>query len=217
MKKTYSYTLIAIIAIGITAFTFSTNSEVENISTQIIENVHPNENEHYYEADIGKAFPDYEIVHNAVARDLNFEKAKKDIKSTVKGTVIDIGEIKTWNDKTMNPELIPIVGERIKIDVQIEVEKSNNNVYKKGEIVTVTLLGAILPDSNIVALDDDEEFELGEEVIIHVAEDPNDIVDENVHYVKLGKYGKYTIQDGKAYNDSNHYGKSIEQALNEAN
>lgn len=209
----YTYVLIAIFAIGVSAFAFSTNNDTENIETQYI---HPNADEHYIVSDLDKAFPDYEIVNNALTRDLNFEKAKKDIKSTVKGTVIDISELKTWTDKTINPELVPIIGERIKIEVQIEVEKASK-VYKKGDIVTVTLLGGLLPDGKTVAMDSDDEYELGEQVIIHLAEDPNDVAGKNVHYVKLGKYGKYSIQDDKAYNDANHKGKSIEKILKEAN
>jgi hypothetical protein len=211
MQNKIVYTIITAIVVASIGFVFSVTSN-ENIEAHDVE-----DHTHYSQSDLGKAFPDHVLLPSSSATDLNMEKAKKDIISTIQGTVVGISGIKTWNDTTMNPDLIPLVGDRIKIDVQIEVEKSNKGDYKKGDIITVTLTGALMHDDKIISMDDNEQFEIGEEVIVHIAKDPNNIIGDNIHYVKLGQYGKYSVQNDKAYNERYHDGIPIAQALNEAN
>ncbi len=170
----------------------------------------------YVPSDISKAFPDYEIVFSSNAyATIDIVKVKDQVKYTVQGTVINIGDPEIWIDSTMNPELIGVVADRIKIEVDIEVDKvKKSKDIKKGDVITITITGDMV--DNVLSLDTREQFELGEQVIVHVAEDPNDIVGENIHFVKLGEYGKYKIQNNKAFNDQNSNGKSIEATLNEA-
>ncbi len=82
------------------------------------------------------------------------------------------------------------------------------------DVITVILTGKLLGKTHY--LDGGEpQFEVGEEVILHITIVPNDIVGKNIKYIKLGEYGKYKIQDGKAFNTKYPRGKIIRDALEE--
>ena len=147
----------------------------------------------------------------------DIQKVKGEVDYTVKGTVVHISEPIVWKDPTPKSEGYLIRnGENVKIEIDIEVDevaKSKDKV-DLGSIVTVTITGKLL--DNKLKLDGGEEhYELGERVIVHVSEDPHDIIGDNVKYVKLGEFGKYKIQGDKAYNALYPEGRNISNVLAE--
>ena len=170
----------------------------------------------YVPSDFSKAFPDYELAFSSNAyATIDIAEVKDDVKYTIQGTVINIGSPKVWIDSTMNPDLFGMVPDRIRINVDIKIDQVKKlKDIVKGDVITITITGDMM--GNILSLDSREQFEIGEQVILHIAEDTNDVIGENIHFVKLGEYGKYKIQNDKAYNEQNPNGKTIEASLNEA-
>lgn len=175
------------------------------------------QSEMYIPSDMSKAFPDYTLtVSHLSMTTTDITKVKDEVKYTVVGTVIKISESVVWIDPTPHDASVAdSLGDRIKIDVDIQVDVvTKGNDIKKGDVLTITITGT-LHDNNLITLDSAEQFELDEQVIVHVSEDPNDIIGKNIHYVKLGEFGKYKIQGDKAFNSKNPSGKSIKEALEE--
>jgi len=147
----------------------------------------------------------------------DIKKVKDQVDYTIRGTVVHISEPIPWKDPTPKSEGYEETrGKNVKIEIDIEVDetgKSKRNL-DSGSIVTVTITGRLLND--ILYLDGGEEqYELGERVIVHVAEDPYDIVGKHVMYVKLGEFGKYKIQNDKAYNVQFPEGRNISSVMSE--
>jgi hypothetical protein len=82
------------------------------------------------------------------------------------------------------------------------------------DIITVKVLGCIV-DNTLYLYPNSPQFEIGEDVIVHISIDPNDIIEKDFKFVQLGKYGKYKIQDDKAFNSKYPQGKDIIKALDE--
>jgi len=180
-----TFVLSAIVGISIFA--------VSNLMNQDV--AHPYEEElGYAPSDMSKAFPHLDGVEQGHASwtTTDIRDVKDQVAYTIRGTVIAIGEGEEWADPTPRPEHYDtIFGKNVKIPVDIKVQetKKTKSDVKPGDVITVTLTGKLL--GKTLYLDGGEpQFEVGEEVILHIAIDPNDIVGKNIKYVKLGEYGK---------------------------
>jgi len=177
----------------------------------------------YVPSDLNNAFSNYEVIQTGAVSwsATDVKKVKSEIAYTIKGTVVSISQPMAWNIPPVESEsYIQTRGEDIRILVGIEVEKSkkakNSNLpdLEIGSIYTVSITGKL--KDNVIDLEPDEEhYQIGEKVIVHVAKDSTDNVSEDGSYVKLAKYGKYKIQNDKAYNDKNTNGKSTHSAFDE--
>lgn len=147
----------------------------------------------------------------------DIKKVKGAVDYTIKGTVIHISEPISWTDPTPKSDgYVDARGSNVKIQVDIEVDEIGKakKSLERGSVVTVVITGKLL--NSVLYLDGGEEhYELGERVIVHVAEDPNNIVGDNVLYVKLGEFGKYKIQNNIAYNKQFSEGRSISSVMSE--
>lgn len=193
--------IIAIAAIGITA-----NIQQGELSVNQIE---------YTPSDISKEITEYEIVRSSTSYvTTNIKNVKDKVKMTIEGTVISVGKPIKWDDTTINPEIKDSVPESVKIPIDIQVDKVKKvKDVKKGDIVTVFVFGDRV--GNQLALEDGLNFETGEKVIVHIAQDRLPGQEESTNYVMLGQYGKYKIQDDVAFNAKYKDGKSIEEVLKE--
>lgn len=159
-----------------------------------------------------------EVTQGAASFATNdIQKVKSEVDYTIKGTVVSISEPILWTDPTPKSEGYYIRnGENVKIEIDIEVDETGKSKTQldAGSIVTITITGKLL--DNKLKLDGGEEhYEIGERVIVHVAEDPNDIIGKNVKYVKLGQFGKYKLQDDKAFNELYPEGRNISSVMSE--
>ncbi len=159
-----------------------------------------------------------EVTQGAASFATNdIQKVKGEVDYTIKGTVVSISEPIPWNDPTPKSEGYYIRnGENVKIEIDIEVDKTGKSKKKldAGSIVTVTITGKLL-DKKLKLDGGEEHYEIGERVVVHVAEDPNDIIGENVKYVKLGQFGKYKLNEDKAFNELYPKGRVISSVMSE--
>ena len=177
--------------------------------------------ENYIPSDMSKAFPELDGVledGDATVSTTNIEDVKGQVQYSIRGTVVNIGNLEEWKDPTPQPEEFQkIMGQNVKFPIDIEVtqiEKTKSDL-KVGEIITVKVLGSLI-DNTLYLYPDQPQFEVGEDVIVHVSIDPNDIIEKDFKFVQLGEYGKYKIQNGKAFNEQYPNGKAIKDALEEA-
>lgn len=132
---------------------------------------------------------------------------KDKILFTIRGKVVQVGDPIQWIDNAGNTHGA--------IPVEIELANSLKGNLKKGELFTV-FIDSIFIDNQYWLSTYEPQFEIGEEVLIHVAKSEIILDGKEMFYVELGHYGKYQIKDGKAYNEKFPYGKSLVQAENEA-
>jgi hypothetical protein len=137
----------------------------------------------------------------------NISDVKDKVLFTIRGKVIEVGNPIQWIDNAGNTHGA--------IPVQIELIDSLKGNLKKGELFTV-YIDSIFIDDQYWLSTYEPQFEIGEEVLIHIAKSEISLDDKEMFYVELGHYGKYQIKDGKAYNEKFPYGKSLVQAENEA-
>ncbi|MEM4320003.1 MAG: hypothetical protein QXT32_06495 [Candidatus Nitrosocaldaceae archaeon] len=155
----------------------------------------------------------------------------KDVKDqviyTIRGEVVDIREPLIWLDKYP-------VAERGMIPVDIKVKEVYKGDIKSDNIITLyvgtikdlpteqQLADGVIVDNSTYILPYEAVYEIGEDVLVHVMHatiDPESkYIDEllakeyanhKVYGTALGKYGKYTIKDGLAYNENYPYGVPI--------
>ncbi len=148
----------------------------------------------------------------------DIKKVKDAVDYTIMGTVVHVSEPIPWTDPTPKSDgYVETRGNNVKIRVDIEVDEIGKakSQLERGSIVTVVITGKLLND--VLYLDGGEEhYELGERVIVHVAQDPHDIMGGDALYVKLGEFGKYKVQNNRAYNDQFSEGRSISSVMSEA-
>lgn len=148
----------------------------------------------------------------------DIKKVKDAVDYTIRGTVVHISEPILWADPTPRADgYVETRGNNVKIHVDIEVDEIGKATrsLERGSVVTVVITGKLLND--VLYLDGGEEhYELGERVIVHVATDPHSIMGVDVMYVKLGEFGKYKIQNDRAYNEQFSEGRSISSVMSEA-
>lgn len=174
----------------------------------------------YTPSDMSKAFPQLDGVlrgGDASMLTTNIEDVKSLVQYTVRGTVVNIGNFEKWADPTPQPEeLQKIMGQNVKIPIDIKVTqvKKDKSDLNNGDIITVKVLGRLV-DNTLYLYPNSPQFEIGEDVVVHISVDPNDIIEKDFKFVQLGEYGKYKIQDGKAFNSLYPHGKDITKALSE--
>jgi hypothetical protein len=174
----------------------------------------------YTPSDMSKALPQFDDVlegGDVTMATTKIEDVKDQIQYTIRGTVVRIGTPEEWTDPTPQPEeLQKIMGKNVKIPVDIEVARVGKakSAIQSGEIVTVNVLGRIV-DNTLYLNPNSPQFESGEDIIVHISVDPSDIIEKNFKFVQLGEYGKYKIQDGKAFNPKHPHGRDIVKALDE--
>lgn len=209
MKNTYLLAIVAVVGVVAALVSMSTMSET-----------HLHSKTSYVPSDIANSLGSVTGVIQGEASwsTTDIKKVKDNVDYTIKGTVVHISEPIIWIDPSpRDPGYIESFGHNVKINVDIEVEKVGKAKVplEYGSIVTVVITGKLLND--VLYLDGGEEhYELGEQVVVHIAEDPNDIVGDDVLYVVLGEFSKYTIQNGLAYNEQFPNGRNISSVMSEA-
>ena len=212
MKNTYLLVIVVVAVVGISAASIALSSISE---TQL-----PNTtNTSYVPSNIAHSLGSVTDVIQSEASwtTTDIKKVKDEVDYTIKGTVVHISEPILWTDPTPKSEgYVETRGNNVKIEVDIEVEETGKakSPLESGSITTVIITGKLLND--VLYLDGGEEhYELGERVIVHVAEDPHDVIGDDVLYVKLGEFGKYKIQNNQAYNEQFPEGRNLSSVMSE--
>ncbi len=208
LQKTYPIIAALIIVLTITASVAMINYHE-----------HDAESYTYIPSNIGYALTTVDEVTQGAASfaTTDISKVKDQVDHTIKGTVVSISEPITWTEPTPKSEGYFIRnGENVKIEIDIEVDETSKSKIEldAGSIVTVTITGKLL-DNKLKLDGGEEQYEIGERVIVHIAEDPNEIIGKNVKYVKLGQFGKYKIHGDKAYNELYTEGRNISSIMSE--
>ncbi|MEM4317915.1 MAG: hypothetical protein QXO37_07750 [Candidatus Nitrosocaldaceae archaeon] len=148
---------------------------------------------------------------------------------TIRGEVVDIREPLIWLEKYP-------VAENGMIPVDIKVKEVYKGDIKSDSIITLyvgtikdlpteqQLADGVIVDNSTYILPYEAVYEIGEDVLVHVMHTTIDLVsvseyidellakeylEHKVYETALGKYGKYTIKDGLAYNENYPYGVPI--------
>ena len=126
---------------------------------------------------------------------------------TIHGTVRSVGSPVPWTGSAGN--------ERGIIPVELQVIQASKGEAPASGLFTVHLLadkiyGKYYLDSY------EPEFEVGEEVIVHISVDVLDKTSGELNLVTLGDYAKYQVNGDRAYNAQFPYGKPVDAAKNEA-
>lgn len=132
---------------------------------------------------------------------------KNSVDSTVHGTVLSVSTPLPWTDSVGNER--GIVSVELQIIEATKGQVTNSNTFIV-HLLTDKLDGTFYLDSY------EPEFEIGEEVIVHTGIETPDATSGDLNLVVLGEYGKYQVQGDRAYNIQFPYGKSINDAKNEA-
>ena len=144
----------------------------------------------------------------------DISKIKQTVLSTFRGTVANIAEPIDWSDNVgVVHGAIPII-----IDVTKNTKDLEKIQYREGDSFTFYVDSIKLDQGTYVISSYEPEFEVGEEVIVHIAKSKLGPMGEggNNYFVELGDFGKYKIKENKAYNEKFPQGKSIEEVLKEA-
>ncbi len=169
----------------------------------------------YVQSDITGANPNIAVAPTDVMlATQEISETKSTVVLTVKGTVRSVGDPIDWSDESKNQlGFVPII---------IEIDEKAKDItpdlkLKEGDQFTV-YLGGVYESGKFYMHGFEPQFEIGEKVILHVGHGKDDPVfgDDGFYFVELGKYGKYKVVDGKAYNDRHRDGKLLDKALNEA-
>lgn len=167
----------------------------------------------YEPSNISLANPDFIIVPSSVSMaTTDISKVKQTILATFRGTVTNIGEPIDWLDNVEQLHgAIPVT-----IKVIQNSKDAENKKYQKGDLFTFYVDSSKMDGKYYIA-SYEPQFEIGEEVIVHISKadlGPMGVGGDN-YFVELGEYGKYKIQDGKAYNEKFNQGRIIEKAIDE--
>ena len=174
----------------------------------------------YVPSDLSKAFPELDGVYYGPATFTtnNIGDAGEGVAYTVRGTVTGIGELEYYDDPAPRPvELGAIMPKPVLVPVDIrvsEITKGGGSDVGGGDTITVKLQGDLLEKT--LSFYGEPRFEVGEQVIVHVSVSDSDMIERGAKYVTLGEFGKYRVQDDKAYNAKHPGGIPVRQALGEA-
>ncbi len=199
-KQIITYSIIAIAALStVAAFNdpFVYNKTLFVLGTDIP----------YTASDISLSNPNIVGSQGSASYIAEFVTDIKDrVDYTVHGTVTSIGDPIPWTDNVGNSRGI--------IPIELEVKQ-----VTKGSLDSKTFTVHLLSnsaDNKWYLSPGNPDFELGEEVIVHITVESPDEEIGNLNLVALGEYAKYKIEDGRAYNVQFPYGKTIDGAINEA-
>ncbi|WP_148313051.1 hypothetical protein [Nitrosopumilus adriaticus] len=205
------FSLAAIVAVVAVSGIFFANFENEKVSEQI-------STTEYIPSDMGQYFPDYEVTHShASYGSIDMKDLKKDVKYSIQGTVVAISDILYWDGVNKDDEAFDNIDlQTIKVEVDVKVDKASKSdkTIKKGDIITITIQGFKSGDQ--ISFTSDDQYQIGDEIIVHLGEDTSGIVGEDVKFSIAGGHTKYKIQNDKAYNDDNVKGKPIKEILDQS-
>ena len=172
----------------------------------------------YTPPDMGKHFPNYELGYSeATYGSTDMRYLKNDVAYTVKGTVVAISDIQHWDGIDPNDNAFKNIDlETIKIEIDVEVDAigKTKTDLAAGDIITITLTG--FKSDNQIWFTGDEQYEVGETIIVHLGEDSNDVIGEDIKFSIAGGHTKYTVQNDMAYNHDNEQGKTIKEILEQS-
>ena len=169
----------------------------------------------YTQSDITKANPNLRIIEGSFSMVEDIEYAKHEVVLTLSGTVLSVGDPIDWTNHESGRTLGGV-------PVTIQVDKKSKNEepdlkLDKGDEFTFHLHGLYDLDQHFI-LPYEPQFEIGEKVVVHIGKGdrgPNGIDGDNYH-VEIGKFGKYKVIEGKAYNEKHPFGKSLDTVFDEA-
>lgn len=149
----------------------------------------------YVPSDITKANPNLvkAVGHTSVTT-TNINNLKDNIKYTLRGKVLNVGDPIPWVDNAGN--------NRGAIPIEILVDKKYKGDDGVGNTFTF-YIQSIEEQGKYYIMPNEPTFEIGEQIIVHISEDNELGPDEIAHkyYVELGEYGKYKVINNKAYNE----------------
>lgn len=168
----------------------------------------------YSPSDITQANPDLVMGSGSYSMLQDIEKTKDTVVRTLSGKVLSVGDIVDWEYEGDKYGAVPVT---IKVDEIAKIQDDATNDVQSGDSFTFYLGG--IYEMNQHYIDNFEpQFEIGEEVIVHVGkadQGPNGSDGDN-YFVELGMYGKYRIVDEKAYNENYPTGKPIRDVYSES-
>ena len=190
--------VLIVIAISVTTLAIST-SESSHV---------------YTPSDITKANPNLTMGNGLFSMIDDIAYVKDDVVLSLSGTVLSVGDPVDWTDH----ETGHAMGD-VPVTIQIDEKGKNEELHlklDKGDEFTFHL-GGIYERGQYHIWNFQPQFEIDEKVIVHLGKDdllgPN--VGEDNYHVAIGKFGKYKIIEGKAYNEKHPFGKSVTGALYE--
>ena len=174
----------------------------------------PNSEYIYVQSDITKANPNLMVRPAEFSmRTYDISETKHTVVLTLSGTVTSVGDPIVWEYKNDTYGAVPVT-----IDVSKKTkDKETEHVLNNGDSFTFYLAG-IYEHGEHHIFGFEPQFELGEEVIVHIAkadQGPNG-ENGNNYFVELGKYGKYKIVGDKAYNEKYDQGRSFDLVFKES-
>lgn len=169
----------------------------------------------YVQSDITKANPNIIVAPTEVTMATEeISETKSTVVLTVQGTVLSVGDPVDWVDEAENPlGFVPVT-----IDIDKKTKDTTSHLKLESDGRLTVYLGGVYESGKFYMHGFEPQFEIGEEVILHVGHAKNGptFEDDGLYFVELGKYGKYRVADDKAYNENHQNGKSLDKALNEA-
>ena len=169
----------------------------------------------YTQSDITKANPNLTIAKGSAYMVEDIEYAKDSVVLTLSGTVLSVGDPVDWTDHETGHAM-----GHVPVTIQVDKKSKNKESHlklDKGDEFTFNLHGHYLYGQHYI-LNFEPQFEIGEKIIVHIGKSdlgPNG-VDEDSYFAAIGKFGKYKVIEGKAYNEKHPFGKSLDTVFDEA-
>lgn len=202
--KTIYYLIFAIIGATTTSVSLMATDPYSHNAIMSISGIQST----YVPSDISKSNPN---IHAGIGTSSLSTNDIRDVKDqvvyTIQGKVLEIGKPIPWTDNAGNEKGV--------IPVSILVDKTYKGKLDHGKTFTVYLDG-IKIDGEYYLPPGEALFEIGENVLVHVALSNTGPDGMDVYYVKLGEFGKYKITGDKAYNEKLPYGITIDSAVRQA-
>ena len=168
----------------------------------------------YTPSDMTKANAKFKTAPSTASwKTTDISKIKQSIVATFRGMVIDIDEPIDWYDNVgVAHGAIPIT-----IDIITNTKNVEGGDYQRGDPFVFYVDSSKIDEKYYIS-SYEPEFEVGEDVIVHIARSHLGPMGENGknYFVELGDFGKYKILDKKAYNEKHYDGRSIDKALRES-
>ena len=168
----------------------------------------------YSPSDITLANSDLVVSSGSYSMLQDIEKTKDTVVLTLSGKVLSVGDLIDWEYEGDKYGAVPVT---IKVTEVAKIRDDATRNVQRGDSFTFYLGGIYEVDQHY--LDNFEpQFEIGEEVIVHVgkADQGPKGSDGDNYFVELGMYGKYRIVEDKAYNENYPTGKSLQDVYDEA-
>ena len=169
----------------------------------------------YVQSDITKANPNIIVAPTDLTLATEeISETKPTVVLTIQGTVLSVDDPVDWIDESGNPlGFVPVT-----IDIDKKTKDATAHLKLETDGRLTVYLGGVYESGKFYMHGFEPQFEIGEEVILHVGHGKNGLTfeDDEFYFVELGKYGKYRVVDDKAYNENHNNGKPLDEALSEA-